>query len=536
LLLGACLIALPFRLHWDVRRTILAGVLGLAVFLVWKNAFVRHDQHAFAFFAFALFLPSFLPVAFSTVRWRSLPRMVLLATALLLSAAGTQWVLRDRGLPYSFNPADLLVNAAEKMNTHLTDLTHPTLRWREAQEEYANIAAERALPRIRAAVKDHTVDLLTQDQSQVLLNRLNWHPRPAFQSYFTYTPYLASANARFLAGPKAPDFVIVKMVPQDDRLPALEDSEALLEILHRYQPVLIEKTYLLMKRIRESTPIPSGRVVRSKVIRLDQEVPLDSEGDGPLVLALDVKTCKTGKLRTFLHKPPPLFIRLRMVNGTVHRFRLIPAMVRTGFLISPFLSTNLDITQLYGTGPGQRVASFCVHTGDNAPRCYQAELQMTLASVPDLIGHPLTPNELDRLQYPSFATYPTEVASNCFVQAQEYQGKDVLLVHPDGRLTFSLPPEARELKAEFGILPIAYERGDTDGVQFVVEYEPAQGAAQVLFQRYLDPLHQAKDRGTQTLIVPLPAPDGGRLVLRTVNLPGKTINWDWSYWGAVQIH
>jgi hypothetical protein len=180
--------------------------------------------------------------------------------------------------------------------------------------------------------------------------------------------------------------------------------------------------------------------------------------------------------------------------------------------------------------------SFWIHAGARAPRCYQAEFQMTLAAVPELVGRHLTVAKLNRLQFPSFADYPTEVDSNRFVKVQECQGKDVLLVHPDGRMTFALPPGVHELKGEFGIMPIAYERGDTDGVQFLVEYQPDQGPSQVLFQRYLDPLHQTGDRGTQALTVPLPAPARGRLLLKTVNLPGKTVDWDWSYWAGIEIH
>jgi hypothetical protein len=211
-------------------------------------------------------------------------------------------------------------------------------------------------------------------------------------------------------------------------------------------------------------------------------------------------------------------------------------MARTGFLINPLVSTNMDVTQLYGSARGQRVVSFWISAGENAPRCYQAEFRMTLAAVPDLVARPMAVAELNRLQYPTFSSYPTEVASNCFVQVLECQGKDVLLVHPDGRLTFSLPSGAHELNGAFGIMPIAYERGDTDGVQFVVEYQPDQGPSQVLFQRYLDPLRQVGDRGTQALTVPLPAHEGGRVLLKTVNLPGKTINWDWSYWAGIEVH
>ena len=61
-------------------------------------------------------------------------------------------------------------------------------------------------------------------------------------------PRLAELNRAFLAGPRAPDWLLVRWHRIDGRLPALEDGPALLELLARYRPVDEEKGYLLMHR------------------------------------------------------------------------------------------------------------------------------------------------------------------------------------------------------------------------------------------------------------------------------------------------
>jgi hypothetical protein len=320
-------------------------------------------------------------------------------------------------------------------------------------------------------------------------------------------------------------------------LPALEDSEALVQVLHRYQPVLIEKSYLLMKRNPANAVSPGicRHVVRDGVVKLGEEVRLDATDGAPEILALDVRSSTAGTLRKVLHKLPPLYIQLRLSDGQVHRFRFIPSMGRTGFLINPLLITNVDVTQMYGAKSGRRVESFCIYAPDGAPRCYRWQIHMTLTNVPELVGGKPTIADVQRLQYPMFANYPTEADSTAFFEVQECQGRNVLLVHPDGRLVFPIPPGAREVRAEFGIMPIAYERGNSDGVQFVVEYQAAQGPSTVLFERDLDPAQRPADRGTQALTLPLPDAACGHLLLRTTNLPGKTYDWDWSYWSGVQI-
>src|SRR5581483_2678422 len=104
------------------------------------------------------------------------------------------------------------------------------------------------MPRTRAALGGGSLDMLGDEQGLLLLNGFRYHPRPAFQSYFAYTPYLLRRNAELLAGEDAPDFLLVKLDPIDGRFPSSEDSLALREAAQRYEPVLIERTCLLMRR------------------------------------------------------------------------------------------------------------------------------------------------------------------------------------------------------------------------------------------------------------------------------------------------
>jgi hypothetical protein len=510
-----------------------ALVIGLALFLQWKNGFIRHDHHCVGFFAFALALPFVLPATLSAYDWRAPARVVLLAYALLLSAAGLEIAQKDHKLPYTFNPLEVLAESATYWKLNVTRALRPAQLNTHLREEQAHLTALAQLPRIQATVGDASVDVMSYELGLALQNRLHWRPRPGLQSYSAATPFLLAADARHLAGPDAPEYVIFKLQPLDWRLPALEDGAALLELLHQYQPVLFERAYLLFKRRPAAAPL-TGRGPRERVIHLNEEVAIDDDGGLPQRLTLDVQDTKAATLRKLLLKLPPLFIRVRTDQGYQYVFRFIPSMARTGFLINPLLQTTRDLTQLYGTGGGQRVVSFCIFADPEAPRCYRSEIRMTLEALPDLCA-PLDPVALNRLQFPTFETFPAEVHSSAFVQVEECQGNEVLVVHPDGQMKFAVPAGAQQVQGQFGIHPLAYERGDTDGVQFVVEYQPDGGPARVLFERYLDPRSRAQDRGMQTLAVSLPSPCAGSVRFKTVNLPGKNWSWDWSYWCGVRI-
>src|SRR5262249_51590376 len=120
-------------------------------------------------------------------------------------------------------------------------------RMEQLREE---LARRYALPRIAARVGDAPVDAFSYEQGVVLLNRLNWTPRPIFQAYSAYTPYLQAINAQFFASESAPKYLIFQLLGFDGRLPVLEDGQALLEVVKRYHPVLTEGSNLLLERNR----------------------------------------------------------------------------------------------------------------------------------------------------------------------------------------------------------------------------------------------------------------------------------------------
>lgn len=518
------------------RQIACATLIGLGLFLQWKHGFVRHDaNHACTFFSFAVLVPFLFPAAFPTYHWWRGLRSVLLPLAVLLAVLGMTADLRALAIPYPANPLDVIGQACARVLVNAGKVCSPYERQRLLDDDRTRVAARYDLPRIRAEVGRATVDMISYEQSLLLWNRLNWHPRPVLQSYSAYNSFLLRANASYFQGAKAPEYVLFKFEPIDRRLPTLEDGPALLAVLHRYQPILMEKTYVLLKRRADSSPVSeSPRFVQEKVVGVNEEVSLKDAGPGPHRVTINLPPTFEGRLRSFLYKPRPLFIRLKMADGRPLVYRFIPAMTKAGFLIDPLATTNAELIQLYGASPGRRVVSFSIVADRKARHDYRPEFRVTLESLPGLC-QPLPADEANRLRFPSFRTFPAEVDTAAPVWIGESEGQDVVLVHPDGALKFPVPTGARQITGRFGIVRYAYETGKTDGVLFVVEYVPEVGPAQVLFQRHLDPVACAEDRGMQTLDVRLPEGVRGTVVLKTTNLPGKNTDWDWAYWSGIEI-
>lgn len=535
-LLAACLIPRPVAKLFTLPHLSTAAVVGLCLFIQWKHGFVRHDgYHATLAFAMLALVPLVLPAFVPACDWTAPARVATLTLAFATALAGIL-VTSHQG----YDPAGLAVAAYRHTRHNLHLACTPNAFRHQLEQAQTGLANQYHLPQIQALVGDAPVDIWSYEQAVLLLNHLNYHPRPVFQGYKAYTPALRALDPQFFRSAAAPPFLIFKLQTIDNRHPLLDDWPALAEVFRRYRPVLAEKGYLLLQR-QAGPPAesPPPAMPHTKAIGLNEEVALDDPGDEPVQLALNIQLTTRGKWLASLYKPPVLSLRVRTADQATFTFRLPIAMARDGFLINPLLLDNADVLRLYANKTTRRVISFCLLADPIAARCFRRKVDMTLQPLPRLIGSPLDVQEYGRLLYQlcyfMLPTGPLEVRANS-VYPDSDQGTPVLVVHANGLMRFAVPAGAKELTGQFGITPGAYEgEGCTDGVQFVVEYRPEQGNSQILFSRYLDPLHNTQDRGLQALHVSLPRAAKGELLLRTTNLPGKNCNWDWSYWTGVRI-
>src|SRR5262249_6118832 len=179
-LLGAALFSRSFFKREGVGNALAAGGVGLYFFVQWKHGFVRQDLHQIIFFSMTLLCPFLFPALFPPYRWGRGPRPVLVACAVLLSAAG--FICVYVAVLAQGRKAYLAWRAASCLDGARMALRAGILRDRMEQLR-EELARRYALPRIAARVGDAPVDAFSYEQGVVLLNRLNWTPRPIFQAY-----------------------------------------------------------------------------------------------------------------------------------------------------------------------------------------------------------------------------------------------------------------------------------------------------------------------------------------------------------------
>jgi hypothetical protein len=341
-----------------------------------------------------------------------------------------------------------------------------------------------------------------------------------------------------VAGERAPDYLIFQLLGFGGRIPALEDGQALLEIFQRYHPVLAEGANLLLQRNQATgeSHDPQWKPIRNQIVRFNEEVAIGDLPDTFELAKVHLAYSWAGMARKALFRPPPVFLKLRMANQQILTYRLIPAIAANGFLLNPWLQETGDVVDLYGACPGKRVIAFWVTADQEARRSFEKSIRITIDAAPQLPNVALEENDRKRLRYPMMITPPDEVYSSVMFPAVRCGDRLILPVVPDSEMRFRVAPGERHIRGQFGILPLAYEQGSTDGVRFTIECLASAGnPPTVLWERSLDPRQQPADRGFQELNVHLRVPADGQMIFRTSARPGMTTEWGFSFWTGVQI-
>ena len=343
-LMGALAWALRTSRHAPLAATTLFGLATLV--LTWRQAFTRHDERgpsAFAFLAFAALVVALRlsPLGRGPAWLARGAALASLAILAIVIEAGT-----GRAAGFLADAAMRPVVAA----THLAGLATGATDLRAQHEAaMARMRSDDPLPRLPG-----TVDAYSFDTSVVFAHSLRWHPRPIFHSYQANTDELAELNRRHLAGPSAPEHLLVRIQPIDGRLPASEDGASWLTMLERYA-LREEDGFVVLDR--QAAPAPA---VLEPLARLRGSGWIEVPSESMLLAAITVHEPGRG-LAGLFRRPTPFEIHVRTQAGEVHAFRFLRSVGQAPFVLSPLVRTNADFASLFvpceARGGPQKVAA-----------------------------------------------------------------------------------------------------------------------------------------------------------------------------------
>jgi len=320
------------RRMWRIAL-VLAGTLGL----LFRTGFVRADVHVYIT-CYGLLVIAALLALLAGPR----PLAVLCGAALTALLPGWLWWKAERtaGPPTLYFPITPPLAALRNVLDAPVRLRADTLARGQARA-VATIRGANPLPPLPGGV-----DVYSYAQAVLLAHDVDFRPRPVFQSYMAYTPRLAQANAAFLLDSRAPEWILFRVEPIDRGMPSLDDAASWPLLLTRYRFERSLAHFALLQR--RAVPLtwalaPLGLVETTTNTRV--AVPA-----GVVWARIDLHDTFADRALRTLFTGPLVYLDLIRRDGRAQGFRLVPALARDGFLLSPPIENTLQFTQFASAG------------------------------------------------------------------------------------------------------------------------------------------------------------------------------------------
>ncbi|HKG98832.1 MAG TPA: hypothetical protein VKA97_13505, partial [Pyrinomonadaceae bacterium] len=226
----------------------------------------------------------------------------------------------------------------------------------------------------RRSIGHAPVDVFGYRQGAAMITGVNYQPRPVFQSYFAYTPLLQKKNLDHYLGSSRPSYVVFNIETIEGRFPTLDDASLLIHLLGSYEPITSLNGPLLLRRRVSGTPKPTLTPLGQFDLRFNQPLRLPFSTSTRMVARVDMNLNFAGRFASLLFQASPVTLRVTTADGNAVRYKFVPDMARSGFLLSPLVQTASD---LYGPVPIKTVDNI-QFVGRYASRLYREPVRVEL--------------------------------------------------------------------------------------------------------------------------------------------------------------
>ena len=345
----SCLILYTLMIDRLPKERFFLGVLFFAfLFLSFKAGFVRHFGHALIPGTSIVLAALLMPYCI-----RSQQVMPIIVLAL-----GTSLYIEGHYTPIAF-----IKNIQSTYSAAWYGLAHRINDKHWLQNNFNlslnYLGATNSLPLVAG-----TTDIYSYQQTDLIASGNTWQPRPVFQSYSVFNDALAKKNQQHLMGANRPDTIFFKLQPIDNRLPSLEEGGSWITLLEYYEPSFWARDFLVLHKRDIKKRLQVSKTAQH-VYKLGQTVHLPPT-DSLIYVELAITPTFWGTINTFLFKPQELEIVIVLKDLRQRRYRMIAAMAKSGFFLSPFIARTEDIPALYRVDPfaSKNILSFTIQPQD----------------------------------------------------------------------------------------------------------------------------------------------------------------------------
>ncbi len=327
-----------------LKSIFIVGIFTLAVFVLYKQAFVRADiQHVLEFFKYCTVLLVCFSIDFFRFKLKSLNAIVVLILLVIplanFCAGNTNFGLSSK--------------LSKKNYISSYDVFTPT-------SGFLLFPNNNQLPQeVLNTIGNQTVDVYPWNIHLLLENKLNYLPRPVIQSYVAYTPYLENLNFDHYNSDKAPKFVLYDYEGIDYRYPLFDETKMNLVLLRRYKIVSSfehnKRNILLLEKIEDTKPV---KLTFIREYAMAIESPIVPEAS--IYYEVEVYNSFTGKLYSIFDHSPDIWLGIRTKNNAIRDFKTSKPLLQTGLFSNVMITSTADFKNLMlnTSDPGATVLQY----------------------------------------------------------------------------------------------------------------------------------------------------------------------------------
>lgn len=341
----SCLLAAVVIYFFSDRRYAALPIIFIFPLFVWTKYSFSQEQalHFVPLLDFSFYVAGI----FFIVAPRLLQKITLLV---LLASVCLTWKAMHTeavGSPDYDNVPHVTINKPEVVQYHFKFKKLFSI-WRTAEKERLQPLS---LPiDMREKIGDTSVDIYPWELGIAAANNLNWHPRPVFQTYVDYLPFLDRKNYDFYSSEKAPEYIVWHHHDFQDvmnRYSLSSEPMTTESILRHYQLIECEGIFCLWKHA-EQDQLQSVNEINTKSVKWNEwiPVPVNKESNNADIIRAKLLAKRTflGKLNLFFWKEGGLTIDYQLEGGVVKTHDLLIDNAVSGLWISPYFEQYLGDT------------------------------------------------------------------------------------------------------------------------------------------------------------------------------------------------
>lgn len=332
-----------------------ASVTFLSLFAAWKHGMAReHGYYVAGFLNYVVIIFIFFLIVENKKRFQNL---VITGIAIFLLLSAFEYAVNYSGSKYELY----------KSNSFFEFVTNfRSLKLRSENKITRNIAIQKLPDPIRDSIGDQTVDCYPWDYTYIPANNLNWQPRIVLHSYAAYTHWLDKKDADHFKSGNAPEFIVFEkfkgfngtVLNSIDRRYILNDEpNTILSLLSNYQCFFDTAQYFILKKRSENLEYTISNLGNQKTSwGLWAKAPWS--GTDLIRAKLTFKKTFLQRTKSFFYKDEQFWIYVKLNNGLIHKYRIVPKNAKDGLWINPYI-TNISkshiITEILFTSSNRKI-------------------------------------------------------------------------------------------------------------------------------------------------------------------------------------